>query len=219
MKKTVIFDLDGTLTDTIEDLADATNFALKFYGYPAHKIEEYKYFIGNGAKKLVQRAAPKDIDEDKVSALLEKFFEYYRAHYLDKTKLYEGVSEVIETLISRGIKLGVRSNKPHEMTQKVVEALLPNCFVEVIGQDSRFPIKPDASAIHYIIKKCESTPEDTVFVGDSGVDMQTAKNSGTRAVGVSWGFRTRDELFENGADLVADTPEELLNIILEGAKL
>lgn len=213
MVKAVIFDLDGTLTDTLEDLAASVNGALVKFGHPVHDIESYKYFVGTGTANLIRKAFPEGTDEAELAAARQMFFEHYGVHYLDKTRPYEGINEMLEELLSRGIKLAVCSNKIQHMTEKVADVLFRGKFICVFGQNDRFPIKPDPAAPLYIMERLGVSPDETVFVGDSGVDMQTGKNSGCKSLGVLWGFRTRDELLENGADALAEKPQDILNII------
>ncbi len=213
MIKAIIFDLDGTLTDTLCDLADAVNYVLASYGYPTHKTESYKYFVGNGIYNLNKNAFPKGTEEKIISDAVESFIAYYRVHYLDKTKPYDGIIQLVQDLKKKGIKLAVCSNKVQEMTERVVEKFFGGIFSEVVGQSDRFPIKPHPAAPKHIMEKLGVTPSQTVFIGDSGVDMKTGKNAGCVSLGVLWGFRTEEELRENGADFIAQSPCDILNLI------
>ncbi len=213
MIKAVIFDLDGTLTDTIGDLAAAVNFVLQKNGYPTHKTEEFYYFVGTGSYNLVKKASPENLPEEKIFSMVEEFFEYYGEHYLDRTKPYDGVSEMLFVLKQKGIGLAVCSNKIQKMTEKVVEKFFDGIFTYTFGQNDKFPLKPDPAAPLWIAEQLGAKPGEVIFVGDSGVDMKTGKNAGFTAVGVSWGFRTVNELRENGADYIIDSASELLKII------
>lgn len=213
MVKAIIFDLDGTLTDTIGDLAAAVNFVLDKNGFPTHSEEEYLYFVGTGSYNLMKKASPKDTPEEKILSMLDEFFAYYGEHYLDKTVPYDGVTEMLSALKEKGIGLAVCSNKIQNMTEKVVEKYFDGKFSYVFGQNDRFPLKPDPACPLWIAEQFGAEPSEVIFVGDSGVDMKTGKNAGFTAVGVSWGFRTVEELRENGADYIINKANELLEII------
>ncbi len=213
MIKAVVFDLDGTLTDTIGDLAAAVNFVLDKNGFPTHSEAEYFYFVGTGCYNLVKKASPKDTPEEKIRSMLDEFFTFYGEHYLDKTVPYNGVSEMLSALKGMGIALAVCSNKIQNMTEKVVEKYFDGKFSFVFGQNDRFPLKPDPSCPLWIAEQFGAEPAEVLFVGDSGVDMKTGKNAGFTAVGVSWGFRPREELLRDGADYIIDKAEELIKII------
>lgn len=213
MIKTVIFDLDGTLTDTLGDLAAAVNSVLEKNGFPVHEVDKYKYFVGWGSYVLLKKAAPADTSEEKLQEMLSDFFGYYNRHYLDKTVPYEGVVEMLFTLREKGIKLAVCSNKIQNMTEKVCEKFFDGIFTYTFGQTDNFPLKPDPECPLWIAEQFGAKPSEVIFVGDSGSDMTTAKNGGFIAVGVSWGFRTVDELCENGADYIINSANELLEII------
>lgn len=212
MIKLAIFDMDGTICDTIEDLGTAVNYALARQGYEQHQIDEYKYFVGNGMSKLIERALPKDAsDEDKIKTK-EIFLGYYKNHFTDKTKPYEGIIQLLEQLKSRNVGLAVCTNKAHPMALKVAEVLFPGQFDVIVGQTDR-PMKPDPGAVFEIMQTFGVLPDETVFIGDSDVDMQTAANSKTHGIGVSWGFRTKEELEKNGAEFFASTPADIIKYI------
>ena len=196
MKKLVIFDLDGTLLDTIADLAVATNHALTQLGYPTHEVETIRTFVGNGINKLLERSLPEDKrTEADVMQMRTHFIPYYDAHNADFSSPYPGVVALLETLQAKGLMIAVASNKYQEATEKLVKHYFPTIrFVEVLGQREGIPVKPDPIIVHDILKKANVSPEDTLYVGDSGVDMLTAINAGVDAVGVSWGFRPLAEL-------------------------
>ncbi len=210
---TAIFDLDGTIADTIEDLADAVNYGLRKLGCPEHNIESYKQFVGNGAMKLCIRALPDD-KKDMAEKLHDLFREYYDIHYLDKTKLYDGISDVIHTLSDNGVLLAVATNKPQDAARKIVAKLLPDVkFVKVLGGCDERPKKPDSAIINEIL--CGLPENNTVYmIGDSNVDIQTAKNCGITSIGCIWGFRGRQELESVGADFIAEKAEDITKIIL-----
>ncbi len=215
MIKAVIFDLDGTLADTLGDLTAAVNFALHKYGYPAHGTAELKNFVGDGVRKLLMRSLPPEKrSPGDVELLLPHFLEYYGENYLERTIVYGGMPELVGELKRRGMRLAVISNKVHHMTVKVVEMLYPGMFEVVLGQQDGLPAKPDPYFLNESVKILDVKKEECVFVGDSGVDMQTALNGGVTPVGVLWGFRGRDELEQAGAWQIAGSPEELLELII-----
>ena len=213
MLKTAIFDLDGTIADTLFDLADATNYGLTQLGYPSHPYDSYKMFVGNGVQKLCYRALPEDKKEES-DKLLVLFTKYYNEHFLDKTDLYPGIRETLQRLSDNGVKLAVATNKPHEFAVKIINGLLPDInFIKVLGGCAERKKKPDPAIIHEII---DELPIGTkaVMSGDSNVDILTAKNAGIMSIGCIWGFRSRTELSEAGADLIAETPSDIADFLL-----
>ena len=215
MKKLVIFDLDGTLLDTIADLAESTNHALKQLGYPTHDVETIRTFVGNGINKLLERALPlQEQTKEKVMLMRSYFVPYYDAHNADLSSPYPGIVSLLEDLQAKGIMLAVASNKYQEATVKLVKHYFPMIdFVEILGQREGVNVKPDPSIVFDILKKANVSPEETLYVGDSGVDMQTAINAGVDAVGVAWGFRPRAELESFQPMGLIDKAEELLGFI------
>lgn len=211
-KHLVIFDLDGTLLDTIADLAAATNFALRAYNHPVHEVDKYRYFVGDGVRKLVERALPEDARSPiHIDEVLGYFRQYYMRHCEDLTAPYPGIVELLSELQDAGVKLAVASNKFQIGTESLVKRFFPNInFVAVLGQREGVPVKPNPQIIFDIIQLAGVTKEQTLYVGDSGVDMQTAVAAGVDSVGVLWGFRTADELLQNGAGSLASTPREIL---------
>lgn len=213
--KTAIFDLDGTIADTLADLADTVNYALDKLGYPVHPYESFNQFVGNGVQKLCYRALPDD-KKDETENLVGLFSEYYNEHFLDKTVLYKGMSETIHKLGSFGIRLAVATNKPQDFARKIVDALLPDVeFISVLGGCSERPKKPDTAIIREILERLPIEDNQVFMIGDSNVDIQTAKNSGIISIGCIWGFRGREELESEGADYIAETPGDIAKIILE----
>lgn len=216
MIKAVLFDLDGTLADTLEDLAGSGNYTLESLGYPVHKVSAYKYFVGNGIPKLIERILPEaERNESAVNKALNIFMEHYRLHYVDKTKPYEGTVSLINKLSDLGIKTAVVTNKAHEMAERVTEKLFGDSFCAVVGKQESYPAKPDPELTLKTISDLGVKPSECLFVGDSGVDMLTAVNSGCIAVGVLWGFRDEDELRSNGAQYTVSHPDEIISIIGE----
>ncbi len=211
---TAIFDLDGTLADTISDLADATNFALEKLGYPVHPYESYKKFVGNGVQKLCYRALPDDKKED-TEKLLEIFNDYYGKHFLDKTTLYDEMKNCLDILRQNNVTLAVATNKPQNFARQIVKKLLPEYdFLKVLGGCSERPKKPDTAIITEIIS--ELSEDNQIFmIGESNVDIQTAKNAGIYSIGCVWGFRGREELVNAGADYIAQTPSDIARFIIK----
>jgi len=211
--KTAIFDLDGTIADTINDLADAVNFGLRQMNCPEHSIERYKTFVGNGAQKLCCRALS-DARKSESETLYSIFCQYYSLHYLDKTKLYPGIKETLNALAENGINLAVATNKPQDVARKIIAKLLPDIpFLKVLGGCDEREKKPDPFIINEILSVIPDN--DAVFmIGDSNVDIRTAKNAGILSIGCVWGFRTRDELIEEGADFIAENASDILKFIL-----
>ena len=185
MKKLIIFDLDGTLLNTIADLAQSTNHALQALGYPTHPESDYNFMVGNGINKLFERALPKgEKSEENVLRVRKEFVPYYDVHNADKSRPYPGIPELLEQLQEKGMILAVASNKYQSAT------------VKLFGQREGVNVKPDPTVVHDILDITRISREDVLYVGDSGVDMQTAANAGVTACGVTWGFRPRTELEE-----------------------
>ena len=215
MKKLVIFDLDGTLLDTIADLAVATNHALKQLEYPTHETEVIRTFVGNGINKLLERALPaNERTEENVMRMRTHFIPYYDAHNADLSAPYPGIVSLLETLQEKGLQLAVASNKYQEATMKLVKHYFPTIhFIEVLGQRDGIAVKPDPIIVFDILKKTDVSKEEVLYVGDSGVDMQTAQNAGVDAVAVTWGFRPRTELESFQPKGLIDKAEELLEFV------
>ena len=215
MFKVAIFDLDGTLLNTLDDLANACNYALNKFSFPTHNVEEYKKFIGNGIYKLVERAVPNNKkDKETVEKVLKTFSDYYNEHMIDMTKPYDGIVDILDELRAKGIKLAVVSNKKHEFTIEIVEKYFEDRFDIVFGHRENYKEKPDPTSVLEVIEKLNILKSECIYIGDSNVDILTAKNAGVKSVGVSWGFRDREELANEGANYLTDNNIELLNIIL-----
>ncbi|NLZ52457.1 MAG: HAD family hydrolase [Thermoanaerobacteraceae bacterium] len=213
--KAAIFDLDGTLLDTLQDLGDSMNQVLKSQGLPIHEIEKYKYFVGNGMYNLVMRTLPPDRREESFvrycHTLLKK---EYGKRWADTTKPYEGIPELLDKFTTLRYKLAVLSNKPHEFTQLVVKKLLPDWKFDVIfGERQGVPRKPAPAGALEIADLFGIPTDEFLYFGDTGTDMITAKAAGMFAVGVLWGFRPADELLENGADLLVEKPCNIFRLI------
>ena len=215
MKKLVIFDLDGTLLDTIADLAESANYALKQLGYPTHPVEVIRTYVGNGINKLLFRALPdEEKTEENMMRMRTHFVPYYDAHNADLSAPYPGIVALLEELQAKGLRMAVASNKYQEATVKLVKHYFPMIdFVEVLGQREGINVKPDPTIVVDILKKAGVSKEETLYVGDSGVDMQTAFNAGVAAIGVTWGFRPRTELEDFHPMGLIDQAEELLGFV------
>ena len=213
MKKTVIFDLDGTLLDSIEDIASSMNKVLESLQLPTHKIEDYKHFVGGGVDILVENALNNQSKEIK-DEVIKRFKIEYDGKLHSKTLPYDGIYELLDELKKLDINLAVLSNKPHEFTVSYVNHFFKNYnFKEIHGQKKDVPKKPDPKAALDIVKCLDSSCENTYFIGDTKIDMQTAKSANMTAIGVLWGFRDDKELRDFGADFIVSNPLEILKII------
>lgn len=213
MKKTVIFDLDGTLLDSIEDIASSMNKVLESLQLPTHKIEDYKHFVGGGVDILVENALSNQSKEIK-DEVIKRFKIEYDGKLHSKTIPYDGIYELLDELKKLDINLAVLSNKPHEFTVSYVNHFFKNYnFKEIHGQKKDVPKKPDPKAALDIVKCLDSSCENTYFIGDTKIDMQTAKSANMTAIGVLWGFRDEKELRDFGADFIVSNPLEILKII------
>ena len=214
MKALVIFDLDGTLLNTIADLGDACNYALRSMGYSEHALSTYNYMVGNGVRKLIERAEP-DANHETIDRLLELFREYYDNHCTDNTKPYPGIPELLQTLTEKGIGIAVTSNKYQAATEKIVRHFFPEIpFVAILGQVPERPTKPDPSIVFAVLSEHPTPKSAVLYVGDSAVDMETARRACIESVGVSWGFRPISELRGAYADHIVSSAEEILDIAL-----
>lgn len=215
MKPTrVLFDLDGTLLDTVSDLADSVNAALKRLGRPVHKVELYKEFVGDGIGALVDRAFGPGLSAADKAAALSAVREEYSRRWKDKTRPYPGVAELLDALAARGLACGILSNKPEPMTRLAAAELLGRWkFSVVIGARPGVPLKPDPQGALEAARDMDASPGEFLYVGDTGTDMRTATAAGMRPIGVLWGFRGREELLREGAEILLSRPEELLALL------
>lgn len=214
MKQLVIFDLDGTLLDTIADLAAACNAVLVKHDLPTYDLETYRSFVGNGIMRLVERIIPEDMrTKEFVGELRREFLEYYFENIAVGTKVYPGVSELLLKLQKEGVALAVASNKFHDGTRKLAAHYFPKIrFDVVLGQRPDVPLKPNPQIIRDVMNITAHTAENTLFVGDSGVDIETAKAANVESVGVTWGFRSRAELQEYGATHIVDNADQIFKL-------
>lgn len=213
-KKAIVFDLDGTVCNTLEDLGECTNLALGDFGLPLHEIEEYKMIVGNGVDMQMRRAiGESNYTKELADKVKAAFKAYYDKNYLKNTKPYEGMPEALDKIRAMGLKIAVFSNKPDEFAGKVCTTLFGDRFDLIAGNKPGVPVKPDPTGLFAALKQLDVTPEETLYCGDSGVDMQTGKRAGIVTIGVEWGFRSREELLENGADYLLKAPSELPELV------
>lgn len=205
-----IFDLDGTLLDTLQDLANSVNIALEDFGQPVRTVEEVRAFVGNGVRKLMQRAVPEGTDEDLGERIYERFLEVYDREKNHYTKPYDGILELIALLKARGVACAVLSNKNDDAVVALCEAHFPNCFEFTQGMRPGVAPKPAPDALFALCTRMGINPEDAVYIGDSEVDVKTAQAAGMRLVAVTWGFRSREMLAKTGAKEMIDAPRELI---------
>lgn len=213
--KAVLFDLDGTLLDTLDDLADSMNASLKQFGFPPNSVDTYRYLVGDGLVNLVARALPPDHrDEATINRVIRAQWEEYSRSWANKTHPYEGIPELLDALQQRGIAFCVLSNKPDDFTRLIVQKFLSKWkFAVVRGQTEETPIKPNPLAANQIASQLGVLNAEFLYVGDSNTDMRTANAAGMFAVGVLWGFRPRDELVAAGAKALIERPSDLLNLL------
>lgn len=215
MKKLVIFDLDGTLLNTIADLAQSTNYALQALGFPVHEEDAYRFMVGNGINKLFERALPEgEKTEENVLRMRKEFIAYYDCHNADKSLPYAGIPELLMDLQEKGVMLAVASNKYQSATRKLVEHYFPEIhFTAVFGQREGINTKPDPTVVEDILSIAQVGKEEVLYVGDSGVDMLTAIHAGVTACGVTWGFRPRTELEEFSPAFIVDEAQDILSVL------
>jgi HAD hydrolase, family IA, variant 3 len=209
--KTYIFDLDGTLLSTLNDLASSTNYALRWAGMPERTIEEVRMFVGNGVKLLMERAIPEGVNNPKFEETYAKFREHYMEHNLDTTRPYNGVPELLHELKRRGKHLAIVSNKFYAATQDLAKHFFPDTIEVAIGERENIRKKPAPDTVLEALRQLNVSKEDAVYIGDSDVDIMTAKNCGLPCISVLWGFRDKDFLIEHGGSLFVDKPIEILS--------
>ena len=213
--KTIIFDMDGTVLDTLEDLTTAVNHVLSEFDMPERTMEEYRRFFGNGIRYALQCAVPEGTAEDVVDRMLPVFREYYDAHCLDRTRPYDGIIGLMDSLKHRGYRMAIVSNKIYSAVKELNDRFFSDYVDAAIGESAGVRRKPAPDTVFAAMEKLGSTKEECIYVGDSEVDHQTAINAGIPCISVLWGFRDREFLEERGAAVFADTPEELFEIIVD----
>ena len=213
IKDTIIFDLDGTLLNTLEDLHACFNKAITEYGYPKRTLEEIKSFVGNGIKKAIERALPNNIDEFELNKIVNYFRNYYEQHMLELTKPYDGIIEMLEVLKSNNYKLAVVSNKYDAAVKQLCKNYFGKYIDIAIGESEEVRKKPEIDGVMKAIKELNSSIDNSIYIGDSDVDIKTAKNVGIPCISVLWGFRDKDFLIKNGGKFFAEKPKDIIKII------
>ncbi|HHW23658.1 MAG TPA: HAD-IA family hydrolase [Clostridiaceae bacterium] len=210
---TIVFDLDGTLIDTLEDLKDSVNYAMNVYGFPERSLEEIRTFVGNGVGKLIERAIPDGIENPLYKECLKVFQDHYSKNMQNKTAPYNGIKELLAELKDRGFKMAVVSNKFDSAVKELVKEFFGDYIKVAIGESENVSRKPAPDTVIKALAELGSAPDKAVYVGDSEVDVMTAKNSKLTCIGVTWGFRTREVLEKEGAQYIIDEPHQLLSIL------
>ena len=215
--KAIIFDLDGTLADTVEAIAEAVNLTMEHFGYKTHSCDEVRRAVGNGARMLIKRCMPEpdSFDDEKVSHVLSHYDDMYRQTYIHTDRCYDGVREAVIKLAESGFKVAILSNKQNEYVKALAKILFPSDIISIAQGQTDLPIKPDPTVPLMIAERLGVRPEECAFVGDSDVDVMTAHSAGMVQLGVSWGFRSKEVLLSAGATDIADTPEQMLNFFIQ----
>lgn len=211
--KAAIFDMDGTILNTLEDLADSVNHTLKSNGLPERTIEEVRSFVGNGIRKLIERAVPANTNIEIIEKVFDDFKKYYKDHCAIKTRPYEGIVELLDSLKKLGVKVAVNSNKADFAVQELCNQYFPGIFDYALGEKEGINKKPAPDGVNLILNALAIEKSGAVFIGDSDVDIETAINSKVDGIAVTWGFRDKDFLKENGASVFADTPQHILKLM------
>lgn len=215
MKKyqAIIFDLDGTLLNTLEDLMDSVNFALRQFQMPERSLEQIRRSVGNGVRRLMELSVPERLQNPEFEEVFQAFQTHYTEHCNDKTQLYPGIDLLLRRLKARGVKMAIVSNKYHEAVQELKEMYFKEYLSVAIGEKEGIRKKPAPDTVIEALRELEITKEQAVYVGDSDVDLKTAANSGMDCLSVTWGFRTKEELLEAGATVMINDPEEILKFV------
>lgn len=211
--KLAIFDMDGTTLNSLSDLATSLNFALTQAGFPTRSTEEVRKFIGNGIKKLVERGVPLGTESKKTEEVFLNFCEYYKDHCSDETKPFDGIITLFNNLRNKKIKIAINSNKKDFAVQKLCKTFFPNLIDIAVGETSFMKKKPAPDSVFYILKKLNFEPKEAIYIGDSDVDILTAKNSNLDCISVCWGFRTKEELKKSGGSIFVSKPSEIEELI------
>ncbi len=214
MYKLAVFDMDGTILDTLEDLKDSTNFALKKCGYPTRSYDEVRRFVGNGIRKLIERAVPEGLTVEQIDRVHEVFTEHYKVHCADKTKAYDGIKPLLEKLRASGVKTAVVSNKADYGVQELCKEYFDGLFDYAVGEREGIRRKPAPDAVNEALRVLGIDKSEAVYIGDSDVDFETAKNAELPCISVLWGFRDEEFLREKGATLFVRDPAEIYDIIM-----
>ena len=209
----IIFDMDGTLLNTLEDLKNSLNYVLQQAGYQTRTLEEVRTFVGNGIRKTIERALPSDIEEEKIDELFSLFMDYYAIHNTDNTKPYNGVIDLLKELKHLGYKTAVVSNKQDSAVKSLCKKFFTGLFDVEIGEKENIAKKPDPDEVNEVLKILNIDRTKSIYIGDSEVDIQTAQNSKMKSIIVDWGFRDRKFLYEHGAEVIVSNPSEILDII------
>jgi len=212
--KLAIFDMDGTILNTLEDLKNSLNYALQKQGFSPRTTDEVRSFVGNGIRLLIERGVPKNATPSETDSVFDTFNEHYALHCADTTQPYNGIIAAVNELKAQGIKVAVVSNKADYAVQSLCKRYFDGLFDCAIGQTDKIRKKPYPDSVNEILKRYGISPEDTVYIGDSDVDIQTAKNAKTDCISVDWGFRSREFLAENGATHIVSTTDEMLDLIV-----
>ena len=210
---TIIFDLDGTLLYTIEDLTDSTNFALKHFGYPQRTLNEIKHFVGNGVRLLIERAIPNGKDNPNIEECLNIFKRHYSENMYNKTKPFDGIIDMLKDMKNKGYKTAVVSNKFDSAVKKLCKKYFNGLIDSAIGQKEDIEKKPAPDSVIEVMKELNVTKDECIYVGDSEVDIQTAENAGIPCLSVTWGYKNIDFLYQNGAETLIYSPEEILELV------
>ena len=211
--KFAIFDLDGTILDTLDDLTDALNYALRNSGYPKRSKDEVRQFVGNGIRRLIELGVPECTPEAEINKVHSCFTDFYRCHCEDKTKAYDGITNMLEQLKDIGMHLAVVSNKADYAVGRLCEKYFSGIFDAAVGEREGIRRKPAPDSVNELLRTFGYRREESVYIGDSDVDMKTAQNAGVKSIGVAWGFRGEEELKSAGADYIIRTPQELVNLL------
>lgn len=209
----IIFDMDGTILNTLEDLKNSLNYVLQQAGYQTRTLEEVRTFVGNGIRKTIERALPSDIEEEKVDELFSLFMDYYAIHNTDNTKPYNGVIELLKELKHLGYKTAVVSNKQNSAVKSLCKKFFTGLFDVEVGEKENIAKKPEPDEVNEVLKILNIDRKKSIYIGDSEVDIQTAQNSKMKSIIVDWGFRNRKFLYEHGAEVIVSNPSEILDII------
>ena len=212
--KIAIFDLDGTILNTLDDLADSLNVVLQEFKMPLHTYEQVRFMVGNGIPKLIERAIPDGVTNPKYQEVLSEYIKYYEKHCAQKTAPYDGILELLSQMKHHGMKIAVNTNKVSQAAEELCNYYFPSVFDYVCGSSPQTPVKPAPDGVFKILNHLNMRKEDAVYIGDSDVDIQTGKNSGIDVISVAWGFRGKDFLLQNGAEKIVQNTQELLEMIL-----